>query len=665
MNRGIRYLLFFSILLGQAEKPPGWEEERLSDTNSYIGISFVEINNRSPSVYQEEADDQAILVISKQIQVKVIGESESKFKQRGLDVEQSYSEENLVYTVSNIKELKKVHDKKIGNEYWVYWKVSIDAYEKSKKAAIQAARNQLVKFINTNNVDVTQKFRFLITALDAINQYPDADFDLQNQVKNELNKLVDRLKLESENDFITGTFDRRIDNPVIAYVTAFIEDYEGMTDLAEVAVNNFPVKFIFSKGKGNFTFQSKRTDGTGKVITQITRITDSRPFQEITLLPDLLKLKPNQKKFPLLDHELQILANSNTAIIELEVLKERSLEVAIYVGSVMEEGVGGNLSAGDLNAINEAFEYHFKEATKWKIRSRDDANKAIRQKGFEPLDACSNYECRFEIVKALNITRLVLISMNYDFRNRILRCTMRLEDVIKDDSEIIHRDKVNIPDGIYDIPEYIEEEGYVNTWVDAFIVKTNPARAEITPFGNQQISMSIDDGSENIFKLPYYDSMFAGIYNINFFSNGYEQKDTTIIAIQGEPLQVEISLVKKSPYKAFAYSIIPGQGQRYSSDIANPGRKKTGLYLNIGGALAILATGYAWYEYDNAVKDYESMKSLYGQQNQMSAINLYRTNSQNANSQMQNQYNIAVSISAATLGFWLGNMVEAILNFPK
>ena len=147
----------------------------------------------------------------------------------------------------------------------------------------------------------------------------------------------------------------------------------------------------------------------------------------------------------------------------------------------MEEGVGGNLSAGDLNAINEAFEYHFKEETKWKIRSRDDANKAIRQKGFEPLDACSNYECRFEIVKALNITRLVLISMNYDFRNRILRCTMRLEDVIKDDSEIIHRDKVNIPDGIYDIPEYIEEEGYVNTWVDAFIVKTNPARAEFTP----------------------------------------------------------------------------------------------------------------------------------------------------------------------------------------
>ena len=104
-----------------------------------------------------------------------------------------------------------------------------------------------------------------------------------------------------------------------------------------------------------------------------------------------------------------------------------------------------------------------------------------------------------------------------------------------------------------------------------------------------------------------------------------------------EPLQVEISLVKKSPYKAFAYSIIPGQGQRYSSDIANPGRQKTGLYLNIGGALAILATGYAWYEYDNALKDYESMKSLYGQQNQMSAINLYRTNSQNANSQMQNQ----------------------------
>ena len=78
-----------------------------------------------------------------------------------------------------------------------------------------------------------------------------------------------------------------------------------------------------------------------------------------------------------------------------------------------------------------------------------------------------------------------------------------------------------------------------------------------------------------------------------------------------------------------------------------------------------MATGYAWYEYDNAVKDYESMKSLYGQQNQMSAIDLHRANSQNANSQMQNQFNIAVSISTATIVFWLGNMAEAVLSFPK
>ena len=665
MNRGIQYLLFLSVLLGQEGMPPEWEENRRSDTNSYIGISFVEINNRTPSVYLKEADDQAILQISKQIQVKVIGESESIFKQRGLDVEQSFSEKNLVYTISRIKELQKVEEKRIDNEYWVYWKVPKDAYDKSRQEAIKAARNQLVKFINTNNADVTLRCRLLITALEILSQYPDSDFDLQNRIRNELNTIVDRLRLEPNQDYITGTFDRRIDNPIGANVDAYIEAYEGMTDLTEVPVNNFPIKFIFSKGMGNFTFRSKRTDATGRVITQITRITDSRPFQEITLLPDLLMLKPNQEGFPLLDQELERIANSNKAIIELEVLKERSLEVAIYVGSVLDEGIEGNLGSNEINAINEAFEYYFKEETKWKIRSRDDANKAIKEKGFDPLDACSNYECRVEIVKALNITRLVLVSMNYDIKNRILRCTMRLEDVIKDNSEIIHRDKVDIPQGIFDIPEYIEEKGYIETWVKEFIVKTNPARAEITSLGNQQISMSIDDGSENVFKLPYYDQMFAGTYNITFFSNGFEQKDTTIIAMQGEPLQVEISLVKKSPFKAFTYSIIPGQGQRYSSDIANPGRKKTGLYLNIAGALAILATGYAWYEYDNSVNDFESMRNIYSQQNQMPAIDLYRVNTQNANSKMQNRYNIAVSISAATIGFWLGNMVEAALNFPK
>jgi len=658
MNRGVCYLLFLSILLGQEGIPPEWEENRRSDTNSYIGISFVEINNRPPSVYLEEADDQAILEISKQIQVKVIGESESIFKERGLDVEHSYSQENLVYTISNIKELQKVEGKIIGNGYWVYWKVSKDAYEQSKQEAIKAARSQFEQFIITNKADVTQRLRYLILALEIISQYPDSDFNLQNQVKNELNRMIDQLRLEPESEFIAGTYDRRLDKPIKVFVTSYIEEYEGRTDLQEVQVNNLPITFTFSKGSGTLTFPSKRTDVEGISITQITRITDPQPRQEITIMPDLLALKPNSKVFPLLDDELKKMALINQTKVEIDVLKEMRLEVAVYVS-----GLSG-LNNLEIVALNDAFEATFKEETQWKIRSRDLADKAIKQKGLNPLDACTNRECRIEIVNALDIEELILISLSYDPQNRIVRCTMKLENVKKDETEIIHRDSKSIPDGIIDIPDYIEKNT-LNNWVNEFIKKSKPARTSVIAGGGQTINMLIDGDRENPFILPYYEDLQAGTYNLTFYNSGYEHIDTTISAIPSEPFSLEIELRKKSRLKAFALSAFPGQGQRYSSGITNPNRNKTGFYYTVGGAIAVIATGYTWYSYGQAVDNYNSSKSHYLKQNQMSEINLNRSITQNAQQKMTDNYQIAISISAATIGFWIYNMVEAAINLTE
>lgn len=660
MYKRVSFLLFILISLGQVSGQPDWVNKRPSDPNSYIGISFVEINNRSPAKYAEEADNQALLEISKQIQVQVIGKSRSIFEQEGLDIEQSFSEENLFYTVGNIKELTKVDDYLKDNEYWVYWEVPKAAYAKAKKEAVKAARNQFVKYINTNNVDITQRFRHLITALDALSQYPGSDFDLHNQVKNELNKMVDRLKLEPINQNVSGTFDRRIDQPLEVLVSSYIEEYEGFTDmdLVEAQVYNLPVQFQFIKGSGNFTFPVTRTDATGRVITQITRITDSQPHQEIIIKPNLVQLKPNSKSFPLLDRELKSLSNTNNTVIVIDVLKERRLEIAIYVGSA--EGFN-NL---EVSHLNDTFEKMFNDKTQWIIRSREDAEKEIRNQGYDPLDACTSRECRIAIVNVLKIEELILISMNYDPQKRIVTCTMKLEDVKKDFTDTILIKTIELPHDILFVPEFLSKN-YMADWVEEFIHKTNPGRIEIQPLPGQQISMFVDNDRENIYKLPYYENLVAGTYNMTFFLNGYEQKDTTILISQGEPFKATIALRKKSRFKAFALSVIPGQGQRYSSDVANPGRRKSGFYYSLGGALAVLATGYAWYQYDNSFSNYHSIKGSYALKTNMPDIELYRQKTINANQQMFNHYNIAVSISAATIGFWIYNMVEATINFPK
>jgi len=652
------FLLCISLCLGQTDSTKLWIKNRPSDPNAYIGISSIAINSRLSSVYVPEADDQAILQISKQIQSRVIGESKSRFEQKGLDVEQSFSDSNLIYTVSFIKELTKVDDQIVGNEYWVYWKVSKDAYDKAKKLAIASAQSQFEKFLKTNKADVTQRLRYLILALEIISQYPDSDFNLQNQVKTKLNSMINNLRLEPENEFIAGTYDRRLDKPIKVYVSSRIEEYEGRTDIQEVQVNNFPITFTFSKGSGTLSFPSKRTDDLGISITQITRITDPQPRQEITIMPDLLALKPNSNVFPLLDDELKKMALTNQTKIELDVLKEMRLEVAVYVSSL------SGLNNLEIIALNDAFEATFKEETKWKIRSRDLADKAIIQKGLNPLDACTNRECRIEIVNVLEIEELILISLSYDPQNRIVRCTMKLENVKKDETEIIHRDSESIPVGIFDIPDYIETHT-LNNWVNEFIKKSKPARTSVIAGGGQTINMLIDGDRENPFVLPYYEDLQAGTYSLTFYNNGYEHIDTTISAIPSEPFNLEIKLRKKSRLKAFALSAFPGQGQRYSSGITNPSRRKTGFYYTVGGAIAVIATGYTWYSYGQAIDNYNSSKSLYLKQNQMSEINLNRSITQNAQQKMTDNYQIAISISAATIGFWIYNMVEAAVNLTE
>ena len=651
-------ILFCSTLLAQE---PGWVKDRPSDPDSYIGISFVEINNRPPSVYLNEADDQAILEISKQIQVQVFGEFKSIVKERGLDLEESYSQENLIYTVSNIKGLEKVDDKTIGNEYWVYWKVPKDAYEKSKQEAIKAARNQYIKFINTSNVNITQRCRLLITALDVLSQYPDSDIDLQNQVKNELNMLINRLNLEPLQLVISGTFDRRLDSPVGVRVSSFIDKYEGAVeeDLKEIPVYNFPLKVSFTKGKGSFTFTNPKTDMNGLAETQVTRIMDPHPRQEITFIPNLISLKPSIKPFPLLDKQLIQIAGTNLKVIEVDVLKERRLEVAIYVGS--SEGFS-NL---EIAHLNDAFEEIFKDKTKgWIIRSREDADKEIFKQGYDPLSACTSRECRIAIVNILNIEELVLILMNYDSQKGIVTITMKLEDVKRDQTEIILRDTKQIPKDILFAPDYIDKN-FIETWAIEFINKSNPSRSELIAGNGQNISMIINGNIDELKQLPYYDSFDPGTYNLIFFQHGYEQKDTTIIAVLGQPFNANITLRKKSRLKAFALSSLPGQGQRYSSDIINQGRKKTGLYYTIGGALAVIATGYTWYQYGEAVNNYNSSKSIYMDQNQMTEIDLNRSKTQNAHQKMTDNYQIAIYVNLATLGFWVFNMVEAAINLSN
>ena len=72
-----------------------------------------------------------------------------------------------------------------------------------------------------------------------------------------------------------------------------------------------------------------------------------------------------------MDQLLDKIEQMNKIIVEVDVLKERRLDVAVYVGSV--EG----LSNTEIVHLNDSFESTFQEKTNWIIRSRDLADKEI------------------------------------------------------------------------------------------------------------------------------------------------------------------------------------------------------------------------------------------------------------------------------------------------
>ena len=86
----------------------------------------------------------------------------------------------------------------------------------------------------------------MIYALDLLNQFPSGDFSLQGKVENELEKQINRITIEPSEDYISATFDRRVDKPLSVRIFSAIGEVDGVfdADLTETSVDGFPINEI-------------------------------------------------------------------------------------------------------------------------------------------------------------------------------------------------------------------------------------------------------------------------------------------------------------------------------------------------------------------------------------------------------------------------------------
>ena len=72
----------------------------------------------------------------------------SVFRQKGVfDVKQDFIEENLTFTVNTLEGLENIDNATVGNDYWTYWRLPKDAYERSEKKINRGCESKLYKIL--------------------------------------------------------------------------------------------------------------------------------------------------------------------------------------------------------------------------------------------------------------------------------------------------------------------------------------------------------------------------------------------------------------------------------------------------------------------------------------------------------------------------------------
>ena len=125
-------------------------------------------------------------------------------------------------------------------------------------------------------------------------------------------------------------------------------------------------------------------------------------------------------------------------------------------------------------------------------------------------------------------------------------------------------------------------------------------------------------------------------------------------------------LVKKSDKIAFKKSLIfPGLGQLYTSEENYTSRRNAG-YMWAGASVgAIAGTITSWIGFFNAQSDYDQAYQTYSSQKLLDDVIMHREIAQEKNDLMLDKQNTAVLFTALLGGIWLGNAIEAYLNFPE
>jgi hypothetical protein len=649
MSRSIYVLtiLFCSALLAQE---PGWVKQRPTSQLHFIGIGSAD---KTSSEYKKLAKANAFNDLASEISVSISSELIDVMTEYSGFSEEYARSEIRMSTKDDLEGYKFFDDYNGEDSYSIFYRIEKDYFKRYANNAISSFDTYLE---SKDEDDVTLDLTLLIPCLEYIYRAAGQDIYHQSSGKNlrlEVPRLIksslSNLEIESSKTRYEAYYGRGIDDVI---------DIQVIDRKNSQPVSDIDMEVRFERGDGEFLSDQYQTDRNGRFKVNVTQINSKEEQQVIKASANLLKFKAEIDKGGYLDNILKGIARANGLEIVINVSEYRKDKVAVLV-------VGNGLSSNLLSSLSSKFNYEYKNQTDFDILDPREAEKILEREGFN-IESCTTYECQVEVGTKLGVDNLVFIKLSYLERAKILNVSTVFSEIYT--KRVGETDDLDLPVKKGETPDEVIIQN-VPDIVRSFWSKFNPGMLSINssiPGISVEIIKSDDNNKlpENR-TTPFDIELSPGTYSLNFKKIGYVTRTEQLIINKSDKQTFTVELNKKIPLQAFLRSaIIPGSGQIYSSDAQNPSRKSMGKIIRWSLLTGFAVSGYTWYNYDLSNADYQTAKDTYMGEDTLEGINTSKAVAQKKNQVMLDNQKIFQG-SLALIGIiWVGNAVDAFVNFP-
>jgi hypothetical protein len=257
------------------------------DRNYYQGIGVAMVNNYTQG-HAEEAKKKAMNDLISEISVKVKTTSLMQQVERNEELNSMYQNLTKVTAENDIEGYELVASWGDEKEYWVYYRLSKELYNRNKQRKLDRAKNIGIQYYESGRTalasgDVGRAYEDYIKGLAALKEYIDAELMIQTDKGQEY--LVDALMYE----LIELNRAMKIESNVSSLKVHIAKSVDQDIQIG-VSYQSRPVgialKPFFSTGSGEVP-NSITTGSDGKATFRIQRVTGGQNQQVLEVGPDV------------------------------------------------------------------------------------------------------------------------------------------------------------------------------------------------------------------------------------------------------------------------------------------------------------------------------------------------------------------------------------------